>query len=120
MMYKIEELEKWKENPEKTVYMFTASGEKWIFLELRKGSVVGEHYHKGLVKTKNPEINIVLKGKIEYTLKDVKSGKTKTVVVEAPKIIKIMPFVNHVLKALEESSFLEPFDEEQLKDRFEL
>lgn len=119
-MYETAELEKWKDKPEKTVYRFPASGEKWIFIELRKGCVAGEHYHKGLAKTKNPEINIILKGKAEYALKDVKSGKTETVVVEAPKIIKIMPFVYHKMKAVEETLLLEPFEEEQMKDRFEM
>jgi len=74
-MYQIEELEKWKDKPEKIVYRYSASGDKWICLILKKGCVAGEHYHKGLVASKNPEINIILKGKVEYYLKDLKSGK---------------------------------------------
>jgi len=120
-MYQIEELEKWKDKPEKIVYRYSASGDKWIYLILKKGCIAGEHYHKGLVASKNPEINIILKGKVEYYLKDLKSGKTEKVIIEAPKIIKIYPFVYHEIKAIEETLFLEPFDEEAVKrDRFKL
>lgn len=35
-MYQIEELEKWKDKPEKIVYRYSASGDKWICLILKK------------------------------------------------------------------------------------
>jgi quercetin dioxygenase-like cupin family protein len=118
-MYTLEDLEKWKDRPEKTVYRYSVGGDRWVLIELRKGCTAGEHYHKGLLASKNPEVNIVLKGKMEYFLRDVNSGKTQRLVVEAPKIVKIEPYVYHELKALEESFFLEPFDEEApKKDRF--
>jgi len=120
-MYELEDLELWKDRPEKIVYKYSVSGDKWVYLELKKGCVAGEHYHKGNLKIKNPEVNIILKGMIEYTLKDVRTGKIEKVVVKAPKIIKIKPFAYHELKAIEDSMFLEPYDKEvSKKDRFEL
>ncbi len=120
-MYKIEDMEKWKDKPEKTVYKYDAYGKRWIYLILRQGCVAGEHYHKGIVDSKNPEINIILKGKVEYMFKDVRSGKTEKVMVDAPKIVKVEPYIYHELKAVEETILLEPFDEEaSKKDRFEI
>ena len=119
-MYKIEDLKKLKENAEKVNYQFLVSGDKWMLVNLKKGTVAGHHHHKGLVKTKNPEIAILIKGKIEYFLKDVNSNETTKFVVEAPKIIKINPNVYHELKALEDVSFIEPQSEGDEKDTVRL
>lgn len=120
-MYTVEDLEKWKDRPEKVVYKYTAEGTNWVYLILKEGCIAGEHYHKGLVASKNPEINIILKGRVQYSLKDLRSGRTETVMIDAPKLIKISPFVYHEMKAIEETLFIEPFDEEAVKkDRFDL
>ncbi|MFH1506454.1 MAG: hypothetical protein ABIE94_05715 [archaeon] len=119
-MYELEDIEFVKGDENKKVFRFSASGDKWIMLEIKKGQSAGNHYHKGLVKVKTPEVGIVIKGKLEYELTDVKTGKKETVVVEAPKIIKIPPFVQHKLTALEDSMFIEPTSDDVMKDRFEM
>lgn len=118
-MYEIEELEKTKDRIDKTVYQYHLKGQSWTFLKLRQGCIAGEHYHKGLSPLKSPEVNVVLEGKIEYFFKDLQTGKIKKVIVSAPKLVKIKPFVYHELRVLEDSLLLEPFDENSAKDRFE-
>ena len=119
-MYELEDIEFLKGDEKKKAYKFSASGEKWIMLEIKKGESAGDHYHKGLVKVKTPEVSVVLKGKIRYDLTDVKTGKKESVIVEAPKIIKIPPFVQHKVTALEDSMFIEPTSDDVGKDRFEM
>ena len=119
-MYKIKSLELWKDKEGKKVYKFPFKTEKCILIEAKKRTILGEHYHKGTVETKNPEVNVVVKGKAKYTLKDVRTDEQTEVIVEAPSIIEIYPFAYHTIEALEDLSFLEPFDEEAIKkDRFD-
>jgi len=120
-MYELEDIELWKDDAGKKVHRFSVSGDRWIAVELEKGTIAGEHYHKGIYHIKNPEVHIILKGRIEYSLKDVRSNKTEKIVVEGPKIVKIKPYVYHELTALDDSMFLESFNEEAAKkDKFEL
>lgn len=119
-MYALKDLFKWKDKEGKKVYKLHIPMEKWIFLTLEKGKIAGEHYHKGTVAIKNPEINIVLSGKIKYKLVNIETKEEKEVIVEAPKIIEIHPNVYHEFEALEDCSLIEPFDEEYIKDRWEL
>lgn len=120
IMYKLEDFKIWKESSEKKTYRYSVSGDKWIYIELQKDHIAGEHYHKGEASVKNPEILILLKGKIEVYLKHIKTNESERFVVEGPKIIKIEPYVYHEVKALEDTQFLEPFNEEGAKDRYEL
>ena len=115
-MFKLKELDLWKDKPEKKAYRFEAEGTKWVLLNLFKGKIAGEHYHKGIVKLKNPEVNIVIKGKIKYKLIDVNTKEEKEIIVEAPKIIEIYPNTYHKLEALEDSILIEPY-EENIKEK---
>jgi len=117
-MYKIKDIEKVKDKDGKKVFRFPLKAEQWIVLELKKGTIAGEHYHKGISPVKNPEVDIILKGKLKYTLKDIKTGKQEEVIVNAMQMIEILPNVYHVVEALEDSQFIEAFDEAQ--DRWEL
>jgi len=120
-MYTLKELDLWKDKPEKKAYRYEVSGNKWVLLELFKGNIAGEHYHKGLVKIKNPEVNIVIKGKIKYKLIDVNTKEEKEIIVEAPKIIEIHPNTYHELEAIEDSTLIEPYEEDiKSKDWWEL
>ena len=65
IMYELKDLDKWKDTDEKKVYKYFVGAESWIYIELKKGMIAGEHYHKGTAKVKNPEINVLLKGKIK-------------------------------------------------------
>ena len=120
MMYNLIDLYKWKDKEGKKVYKFDCESSKWIYIKLKKGVIAGEHYHKGENPLKNPEVNIILKGKMKYVLENVETGEKEEIIVEGPVMLEIFPFVNHVIEALEDSFFLEPFSEETLKDRYEM
>jgi len=117
-MYKIEELEKIKDTPEKITYKFANKGNEWALIDLKEGAVAGEHYHKGMSDIKNPEMLVQISGKAEYLFKDLKSSKSEKVVVKSPNIIKINPNVYHEVKAMEDIILLEQYDDSG--DKFEL
>ena len=119
-MFEIEEIKKIKDRKDKTAYQYYLQGENWTLLKFKKGCILGEHYHKGISKLRNPEVNILLEGKAEYYFKNIENGGTEKIVIDAPKIIKIKPFIYHEVKALTNSLLIEPFDEESSRDRFEL
>jgi dTDP-4-dehydrorhamnose 3,5-epimerase-like enzyme len=119
-MYEVEDVEKWKDIPEKVIYRWNLEGTRWILVNLKKGNMGGQHYHRGFSHVKNPETTVFISGKIEYSLKDLETGETTKVTLDSPKILKIHPGVYHELKALEESFFLEPFDDASENDKFVL
>lgn len=118
-MYLVEPLEKWKEVKGKTVFKFEVPGTQWIFLNLEKGHSAGDHYHKGLHPIKKPERIVILSGKLKLSLKSVKTQETEDIILEPPCVVSIEPYIVHTFTALEDSSFIEPFSEEALSDRFE-
>jgi glutathionyl-hydroquinone reductase len=120
MMYELLEFKKVKDRIDKTVYEYCVDGKNWSFLKLKKGCIAGEHYHKGISRLKNPEILIALEGKFRFLFKDLHTGKDQRIVVNAPKIIKILPFVYHEMEILEDTILLERYDEGSIKDRFEI
>ena len=87
-MYKIEELELYKKTDKKTTYTFDLSGDKWILLNLKKGGEAGSHYHEGKSKLKDPEQWIIIKGKVHFFLRDIKTNEEIDFIVEAPKKLK--------------------------------
>jgi len=115
-MYEIEDIEKYRDKIDKKVYRFNLEAQEWILVNLKKGTVGGQHYHQGIARLKNPEITVFVSGKIEYTLKDLANNKIEKFIVDSPKIIKIYPNVFHELRAIEESFFLEPYDDESEKN----
>ena len=120
-MYTLKDLDLWKDKPEKKAWRYEIEGKKWVLLELFKGCVAGEHYHKGLVPLKNPEVNIIIKGKVIYRFMDVNTKEKKEVIVEAPKIIEIHPNIYHEFEALEDTTLIEPYEDNiKEKDWWEL
>ena len=115
-MYKIEELELYKKTNEKTPHIFNVSGDSWILLNLKKGCEAGSHYHEGKSKLKDPETMIIIKGKVQFFLRDIKTNEEKEFVVEAPKIVKINKNIWHKILALEDLTFIEPTSKEAIDD----
>jgi quercetin dioxygenase-like cupin family protein len=115
-MYEIIDLETRKKDETKSSYYFEVKGKQWMLITINKGKIGGEHYHKGESELKNPEIAVIIKGKAEIYLKNIITNEEKTIIVEAPKILKIQPNVYHEIKALEDFTFIEPYDETSLKD----
>jgi len=73
----------------------------------KKGSRMGQHYHKGIEESKNPEIFILLKGKLEFFAEDMEGNSTKKI-IEAPSIVIIEPYIYHEFEAIEDVIFVEP------------
>lgn len=119
-MFEIEEVEKIKEKPDKIAHQYSLEGKHWALIELFKGCLAGEHFHKGISKARDPEIQVLVKGKLKYFFRDTRTDETTRMTVEAPKIIKTKPFIYHEVLALEDSILIEPFDKDSPKDRFEL
>ena len=72
-----------------------------------EGSVAGNHYHKGNSYSKNPQVILLSTGKIRLDLENLKTGEKQTFEIQAPKWIKVYPYVWHVITGLTDFSFLE-------------
>lgn len=115
-MYEIIDLKIRKKDETKSSYFYELEGKQWMLITLNKGTIGGEHYHLGKSKLKNPEVAIIIKGKAEIYLKNIKTNEEEKIIIEAPKILKINPYIYHEIKAFEDFTFIEPYDEESLKD----
>ena len=73
----------------------------------KKGSKMGQHYHKGMEESKNPEIFILLKGKVKFLAEDMK-GNSMEKFIEAPSMIIIEPYIYHEFEAVDDVIFMEP------------
>jgi dTDP-4-dehydrorhamnose 3,5-epimerase-like enzyme len=73
----------------------------------KKGTIFAEHYHKGKDSSKNPEIFILLRGKLRLKARDIETGKSETHVIEAVSQFEIPPYVYHTFVALEKTIFIE-------------
>ena len=74
-----------------------------LYVTSKKGSVRANHYHK-----KDVHYVFLIKGKIEYTYRELKTknSKKKTVIVESGNIINTPSMTEHAMKFLEDSIFL--------------
>ncbi len=68
-----------------------------LILFRKAGSVSGNHYHKGLSLTKNPEILVLLSGVATLSYKEVQGGTMKRVQLSVPTQIEISPYIWHEL-----------------------
>src|SRR5438128_1043777 len=108
MLVKIEKVSLWKDDERGKIYGFSAR-ESGYFLVLyrKKGSISGDHYHKGTIKSKSPEIFYMISGQAELKVRDTKSGVEETHLVEQGTKIEIPPFIHHAFKAMTDITFLE-------------
>tara|TARA_B100000780_G_C21123893_1_gene455568 strand:+ start:2114 stop:2485 length:372 start_codon:yes stop_codon:yes gene_type:complete len=79
----------------------------FIFAERKKGSVNGNHYHKGISEGKNPEILLLTSGKIELEVKEVNGNESQKHILDAPLLLEFKPFTIHTVTALTDIQFLE-------------
>lgn len=70
-------------------------------------SVSGRHYHKGLSLTKNPEIIILLHGKLMLNYRNVNDKGVIGMEVEGPVKIEIPTYVWHEFVSITDCVFLE-------------
>ena len=98
---------------------------KYILAYRKKGSVSGRHYHKGLVKEKNPEILFLLQGKVKINYAALDEAENllqmNSKKVNAPARIEVEKNCWHEMIFLEDACFLELNSFEQGdKDTFRL
>lgn len=72
-----------------------------------KDSISGRHYHKGLVKYKNPEILILVSGSIQLKTIDLETKNEQSVIIKEPSCIEISAMIWHEVLALTDCVFLE-------------
>lgn len=74
-----------------------------LYVTSKKGSVRANHYHK-----KDTHQAFLLKGKIEYSYRNLKNinSKKKTVIVDSGYIINTPSMTEHAMRFLEDSAVL--------------
>ncbi|MBU1039057.1 cupin domain-containing protein [Patescibacteria group bacterium] len=108
MLAEIEKVPLWKEDERGKAYQFsTRESSFYIALYRRKGTTSGDHYHKGTIKSKSPEIFYFIDGKAELHLKDQKSGLEERHIIEPGTKIQIPPNIYHSFRALTDIILIE-------------
>lgn len=87
------------------IFFMSRGREKINLVEIRRGFARGGHYHKV------SQDHIVISGKLEYREENVKTGTERVMVVDGPSIIPVPAETAHLLIAIEDTMFLETFDE---------
>lgn len=87
-----------------------------LLITCKKGAIRAKHYHK-----KDTHYSYMLKGKMEYTYRNMKNpkSKNKTIVVEKGYIVYTPPMIAHAMKFLEDSEFLAITTEERNQAKYE-
>lgn len=108
MLAKIEKVPLWKEDERGKAYQFsTRESSFYIVLYRHKGTTSGDHYHKGTIKSKSPEIFYFISGEAELHLKDLKNGSEERHIIEPGTKIQIHPNIYHSFKALTDIIMIE-------------
>ena len=108
MLAKIEKVSLWKDDERGKIYQFSAR-ESGFFLVLyrRKNTTSGDHYHKGTIKSKSPEIFYFISGQAELYLKNLNSGEEEKHLIEPGIKIEIPPYIYHSFLALTDIVLIE-------------
>lgn len=80
---------------------------QYLLVYRNKGSISGQHYHKGLYQGKNPEDMLLVSGSIQLDWKDLINGVTGSETIHAPSRITIEPNTWHQVEAKTDIIFLE-------------
>lgn len=99
-------MEKEVEDKRGKIIFLSFKGKKINILELKKGFSRGGHYHKF------PTRHLIISGKIEYRGKDVNTGKEKKQLFASNDMIETPANEAHMLTAMDDSMFLEVFENE--------
>ena len=84
MLIKITKIEPFGPDERGQAYGFPSRESGYfIVINRKKGTVSGKHYHKGLSKSRDPEIFYLIKGEIKLVAKNVKTGETSVLEVGA-------------------------------------
>lgn len=90
-----------KKDERGSIFQFeNRNSSKLLLIKRKQGTISGGHYHTGLEKMKNPEILIILDGKFEIFLKNIKTSEEFRKVYNYPIMFKIDPYIYHEIKAI--------------------
>ncbi len=118
MLIKIEKISPLKDDERGPAYGFsTRESSYFIVLYRKQGTTSGDHYHKGTSKSKSPEIFYLVKGKAEVYIRDIKTGKEETHIIEEKTKLEVPANLYHSVKAITDIILLE-LDTE--KENFDL
>lgn len=99
MLINIEQVELLKEDDRGKNYGFSARESKYfIVLHRKAGSVSGNHYHKGTIKSKSPEILYLISGTIDLTVWDDTGNEEHYTLSEGTKL-ETPPNIYHRVEA---------------------
>jgi len=84
---------------------FSFGNKKIYFVETRKSYARGGHYHSF------PSIHILISGLIEYREENIDDNQEHIKKIQAPAIINTPPNFAHLIIALEDSVFIEIFEQ---------
>ena len=94
---------------------------KYLLLYRKAGTVNGRHYHKGISKTKDPELFIIIHGKCKVSWRHIDSTELQTAEVTGPARMEIPPYTWHEVITETDCTFLELNSlEEHIADTFYL
>jgi len=121
MNIKIKKIKQYYHHPERgDSFHANNEGKPLIsILKRKKGTISGYHYHRGKTKSKNPETFVLIQGKIELYLEDVKTNETATYTIEENTLFEIPPYLYHEVKALTDFIALE-FNIDEKDDKIDV
>lgn len=97
-------LEKQMEDVRGKIFFFSQENKRFSLVEMKKGFARGGHYHNF------DQIHIILTGKIEYHKKDLLRDEEDVEVINSPDSVLIPAKTPHLFIALEDSSFIEIYE----------
>ena len=108
MKIKIEKLKQYYNGERGSSFFANNEGKPLIsILKRNKGTVSGHHYHTEKTKGKNPETFVLLSGKMELYVEDIKTKESETHIIEENTLFEIPPYIYHEVKALTDFVALE-------------
>lgn len=91
-------------DPRGSTFRMALDGRDYLFLNVAKGSFRGGHYHP------RETFHLVLKGRLWFEFVDTLSDRKAETIAEPMDVVHIPAGVAHLIKALEDSMFMEPFE----------
>ncbi|MBI4599307.1 cupin domain-containing protein [Candidatus Uhrbacteria bacterium] len=100
MLANVEKASLLKNDERGSTHVFSARESGYfIVLNRKKGTVSGNHYHKGAMKSKSPEIFYLVSGRAELTIRDMKTKEEEVIDIEEGMKVEIPANVYHAVKA---------------------
>lgn len=79
----------------------------FIYMTRAAGSLSGNTYHQGKNDGTNPKMFILVNGELELNYRITSEKEAHQLIVQAPALIKVKPYVIHSIKALTNIIILE-------------